>query len=172
VDSGIRHGHATGGYNDRREECECAAALLGVVRLRDLTGAEQAAAARLPPPLDRRVRHVLGENERVCAAVAALRAADLPALGRLFAASHASMRDDYEVSVPDVDLLVELAAADPDAFGARLTGGGFGGSVVIAARSGAAASVARRVAAAYERRSGRTATVLVPAEPRSPPAAG
>ncbi|HSK08767.1 MAG TPA: hypothetical protein VK911_04275, partial [Vicinamibacterales bacterium] len=112
--------------------------------------------------IGRRARHVVTEDERVLASVAAIEAADAAALGRLFYASHDSMRDDYAVSVPEVDLLVELARAQPEVHGARLTGGGFGGSVVILARPGHAQDVAARIKRDYDERAGRTATVLVP----------
>jgi galactokinase len=95
-------------------------------------------------------------------AVRALQAGDLEALGALFDASHDSMRDDYEVSVPEIDLIVELARAMPEIHGARLTGGGFGGSVVMLARPGTAADVAQKVSAAYTAKTGRKGTVLVP----------
>jgi len=116
----------------------------------------------LPAPLDRRVRHVVTENQRVLDAVAAMRAGDAAGLGRLFDASHASQRDDYECSAPEVDQLVAVAQADPAVLGARLTGGGFGGSIVALVRAGAGPAVAARVADTYSDRSGRAATVLVP----------
>jgi galactokinase len=163
IDSGIAHAHASGGYNARRAECERAASLLGVATLREI-GAEELSRRALPAPLDRRVRHVVTENDRVRAAVAALRGDDVRHLGTLFVASHASMRDDFEVSTPEVDLLVELACNDPDVYGARLTGGGFGGAVVVLARAGIGAAVGDRVAAAYAARSGRAGRVLVPPE--------
>ena len=126
VDSGVAHTHAGSGYNDRRRECREACAALGIASLRDARAED---AARLPDPLDRRVRHVISENDRVDRAVAALRAGDLPALGALLDASHASLRDDYEVSVPAVEATVaRLAAAG--AAGARIVGGGFGGAVL------------------------------------------
>jgi galactokinase len=126
VDSGVAHTHAGSGYNDRRRECREACEALGVASLRDATAAD---LDRLPAPLDRRVRHVLEENDRVDEAVAALRSRDLPALGRLLDASHASLRDLYEVSVPEVDALVaRLRSAG--AGGARMVGGGFGGAVL------------------------------------------
>jgi len=130
-----------------------------VARLRDVANAD---FASLPPPLDRRVRHVITENARVRAAVEALRAGDLRRLGELFLASHASMRDDFAVSIPEVDTLVALAAADPDVYGARLTGGGFGGAIVALARSGTGAAVGARVGREYAARTGRTGRVLVP----------
>jgi galactokinase len=126
VDSGATHTHAGSGYNERRAECRAACEALGIASLRD---APADAPDRLPAPLDRRVRHVLTENARVDASVAALRAGDLPALGELLDASHASLRDDYEVSVDAVEATVaRLKAAG--AAGARIVGGGFGGSVL------------------------------------------
>jgi galactokinase len=119
--------------------------------------------AKLPPPLDRRVRHVITENGRVLAAVRAMRAGDAPALGRLLDASHRSLAVDFEVSTPEIDLLVELAQAEPEVFGARLTGGGFGGSIVLLAHPGTARPTAHRIATAYSWRTGRVGTVVVPA---------
>jgi galactokinase len=116
----------------------------------------------LPEPLGRRARHVVTEDDRVLAAVRVMRSGDLDALGDLFYASHDSMRDDYEVSIPEIDLLVGLARAEDAVFGARLTGGGFGGSVVMLAAEGAARTVAERITKAYAARTGRVATVLVP----------
>jgi galactokinase len=105
---------------------------------------------------------VITEDDRVLAAVDALRAGDVEALGRLFYASHESMRDDYEVSIPEIDLLVKLARATPDVYGARLTGGGFGGSVVMLARPGTGRAAADAIAAEYAAKAGKKATVLVP----------
>jgi galactokinase len=105
---------------------------------------------------------VLTENARVLATVRALREGDLKALGPLLYASHASQRDDYEVSVPQIDLLVELAREEPDVLGARLTGGGFGGSVLMLAKTGTGAGIASRIAARYNAREKHRATVLVP----------
>jgi galactokinase len=126
VDSGVEHSHAGSGYNDRRRECREACAALGIDSLRD---ARVEDATDLPAPLDRRVRHVVEENARVDEAVAALRAGDLETLGRLLDASHASLRDLYEVSVPEVERTVERLAA-AGAAGARIMGGGFGGAVL------------------------------------------
>jgi len=162
LNSGVAHQHAHGDYNTRWRECQDAAKALGVPQLRDLTAADLGRVNALPEPLNRRARHVVTEDERVLEAVAAMRAGDLPRLGELFYASHASMRDDYVVSVPEVDLIVELARAEPDVYGARLTGGGFGGSVVMLAKEGSARAVAQRVAARYAQQSARTPTVLVP----------
>ncbi|ONH24553.1 hypothetical protein BL253_29965 [Pseudofrankia asymbiotica] len=126
VDSGVRHAIAASGYNTRRAECARACELLGIGSLRD---ADEDAPGRLPEPLGRRVRHVLTENERVRLAVAALRAGDLPELGRVLDASHASLRDLYDVSVPEVEATVARVRA-LGAAGARMVGGGFGGSVL------------------------------------------
>ena len=165
----MAHHHAHGDYRTRRAECERAASLLGVAELRDVGVGDLARLVALPPPLDRRVRHVVTENQRVLDAVAAMRAGDAAALGALFDASHASQRDDYECSVPEVDQLVAIAQADPAVFGARLTGGGFGGSIVGLVRAGEGAAVAARVADEYPGRSGRAATVLVPEIPGQAP---
>ena len=158
IDSGVAHDNLAGAYNTRRGECEDAARRLGVATLREL----DSLPAGLPPPLDRRVRHVVSENARVLGTVDALREGDLEGVGGLLDASHASLRDDYEVSSPELDLLVAIAQAQPEVLGARLTGAGFGGSIVaLARRDGAAA--ARRIAAEYTRRAGRRATVILPA---------
>lgn len=124
LDSGSSRSLAESGYNDRRAECERAAELLGVKSLRDATD-----WSGLPGPLDRRVRHVVTENERVDAAVRALEQEDLGALGDLLDASHRSLRDDYEVSAPEVERAVD-ACREAGALGARIMGGGFGGSVL------------------------------------------
>jgi galactokinase len=126
LDSGERHTHASSGYNERRAECAAACRELGVDSLRELPAD---APARLPAPLDRRVLHVLEENRRVREAVAALRAGDLAALGALLDASHASLRELYEVSTPRVEATVERLRA-AGAAGARIVGGGFGGAVL------------------------------------------
>jgi len=147
LDSGVRHSHASGDYRKRRAECEAAAKQLGVASLRDVDGADLAERlASLPVPLKGRARHVLTENERVLQAVGALREDDASALGTLFSASHASMRDDFEVSVPAVDRIVEEALKLPGVWGARLTGGGFGGSVICLTRRGETGRVATALA--------------------------
>jgi galactokinase len=126
VDSGETHSIASSGYNDRRRECREACARLGIASLRD---AREEDLERLDGAHAARARHVLTENARVDATIAALRAGDLEAVGRLLDASHASLRDDYESSVPEVERTVaELKAAG--AAGARMMGGGFGGAVL------------------------------------------
>jgi galactokinase len=163
IDSGISHAHVGGTYAKRRQESFDAAARLGVQWLRDLDPTSLPRINALPDVLARRARHVVTENQRVLEAVAALRADDLLRLGALFAASHASMRDDYDTSTPEVDTLVTIAQLDPDVYGARLTGGGFGGAVVIVARGGHGTRVARDVCDTYRDQTRRNAVVLVPA---------
>lgn len=158
IDSGIAHSHATGDYRTRRAECERAAALLGVRELRDVSMAQLEDVARLPDPLSRRARHVITENARVLEAAACMRAGELERLGELFAESHASMRDDFEVSVPGVDRLVKAATIDKDIYGARLTGGGFGGAIVALSRAGSGLAASSRIAKAIP-----GSAVLVPA---------
>jgi galactokinase len=126
LDSGERHEHAGGGYNERRAECARAAKQLGVALLSE---ADATAVEQLPDPLRRRARHILSENERVRAAVDALRVGDLPVLGELLSASHASLRDDFEISTPAVEATV-ARLRDAGAAGARIMGGGFGGCVL------------------------------------------
>jgi galactokinase len=162
IDSGIPHAHAKGEYRERRRESFEAAALLGVERLRDVEAATAAHLDSLPALLARRARHIITENARVLAAVAALRAGDAGGMGELFAESHASMRDDYEISTPEIDTLVSLGQQHPYIFGARLTGGGFGGAVVMIAERGRAATAAAEIADAYQAQTGYRATVLVP----------
>jgi galactokinase len=133
VDSGESRSLQSSGYNARREECAEACRLLGVESLRDATAAD---AGSLPSPLNRRVRHVIYENARVDAAVAALTAGDMDRLGELLNASHASLRDDYEISTPAVDATV-ARLREHGALGARIVGGGFGGSVLALLAPGA-----------------------------------
>jgi galactokinase len=164
LNSGIPHQHATGGYNMRRAECEEACRLLGVQHLRDLSVADLPRVMLLPEPLRRRTRHVVTENARVQAAVVALRTGAVEDLGGLIDASHASLRDDFEVSLPDIDVLVALARSDARTLGARLTGGGFGGSILALTRQGTAHAVATRTATAYDLRTHHHATIIVPDE--------
>ena len=162
IDSGVTHAHAAGAYATRRRESFEAAALLGVQHLRDVALADLPRITQLPPVLARRARHIVTENARVLSAVAALRCGDARQLGRLFLESHASMRDDYETSTPEVDALVGISVEHDDVYGARLTGGGFGGAVVLAARAGTARAVADEVRGQYEGGVNRKAVVLVP----------
>ena len=129
VDSGLRHENRSGGYAERRAECARACELLGISSLREVDG-DLSSVDRLPDPLARRVRHVITENERVREAVDALERADFARFGAILTASHRSLRDDFEVSLPAIDAIVDRATQTPGVLGARLTGGGFGGAVV------------------------------------------
>jgi galactokinase len=130
IDTGVSHSHATGGYAARRASCELGARTLGVPSLRDLTVDDLPRAQQL---LDdetfRRVRHIITENQRVLDTVIALRETGPHAIGDLLDASHISMRDDFEISIPELDLAVETAQLN-GAIGARMTGGGFGGAAI------------------------------------------
>jgi galactokinase len=130
IDTGVTHSHATGGYAERRASCERGASLLGVESLRDLTINDLSRARGLLDDITfRRVRHVVTENQRVLDTVAALESTGPLSIGELLDASHRSMRDDFEISVPELDLAVETAVEN-GAIGARMTGGGFGGSAI------------------------------------------
>ncbi|HSV36475.1 MAG TPA: galactokinase [Ramlibacter sp.] len=159
IDSGIARSLAASGYNQRRAECEEAARRLGVKSLRDVTSVEDLRG--LPDTLLRRARHVVTENARVQQAVAC---AGAGAFGELMNASHASLRDDYEVSTPQLDQLVALLQAQDSVHGARLTGAGFGGACVALCRTEALQQAAATVLAQYQA-GGQQGTVLVPPPP-------
>jgi galactokinase len=149
IDTRAGHRLVDGAYADRRAACEAAAATLGVPALRDASPAQvQAAADALGEEGLRRARHVVTENARVLEAVRLLRAGELERLGPLLAASHASLRDDYEVSSPELDTAVDAAVA-AGAVGARMTGAGFGGSALALARADLVGRIDQRVRAAF-----------------------
>ncbi len=130
MDTGVQHAHSTGGYGERRASCEAGAAALGVETLREIGIDELDRAGRLLDDVTfRRVRHVVTENQRVIDTVALLESTGPATIGSLLDASHRSLRDDFEVSVPELDLAVETAL-DNGAIGARMTGGGFGGAAI------------------------------------------
>jgi galactokinase len=145
VHSGVTHDHSRGDYRTRRAECDEAARRLGVALLSDVREDDLARVSALPSPLDRRVRHVVTENRRVLAAVAAMRAGDLETLGRLWLESHASQRDDFETSLPVIDAIVEGVSQVPGVHGARLTGGGIGGAVIVLSTASSAETVAQTI---------------------------
>jgi galactokinase len=144
-DTGVRRTLGATGYNQRRQECEQAAHALGVGQLRDATVAQ---VSTLGGRLGKRARHVVTENARVLAAADALRTGAFAALGALMSASHASLRDDFEVSTPELDAFVEVAIAQ-GALGARLTGAGFGGSAIALVAINAQMALAEAVRAAF-----------------------
>ena len=156
----------TSAYNDRRADCERAVAAIAAIEpsvrsLRDVDAALlRRAADRLDPVAARRAQHVVEENARVLDVERALAARDLAALGRLFAASHESLRDLYEVSSPELDALVAIAAATPGVVGARLTGAGFGGCTINLVHRDAIAAFRTAVERDYPARTGLTPTVL------------
>jgi galactokinase len=137
-------------YNERRQECQQGARLLGVESLREISIEEFAAREReLPEQIRQRCRHVVNENQRVIAGVGALRRDDLEEFGGLMRESHRSLRDDYQVSSPELDLLVEAAAEVEGVYGSRLTGAGFGGCTVSLVRQDAVQEFSAHVARRY-----------------------
>ncbi|MFZ4681973.1 MAG: galactokinase [Terrimicrobiaceae bacterium] len=153
VHSGVKHALTGGEYNERRDQCFEAAKILGVPALRDATSA-QLAAAIMPPLVKRRAAHIVGENERVFAAVEFLKQGDAAAFGRLMSASHRSSIENFENSTKELDALVEIACAQPGVYGARLTGGGFGGAIVALVDLAAIETIAQAVEAEYRQKTG------------------
>jgi galactokinase len=171
INTNIRHKLAEGEYAKRRAQCETAARVLQVAALRDATlEALEAARKQLEPVVFRRARHVISENERTLQAARAIQASDWTGVGQLMSASHVSLRDDYEVSCPELDLVVEVAQQIGEAggvIGCRMTGGGFGGCVVSLVKTEAVQRITRNLDVAYEKKTGRQASIF-----SSRPAAG
>ena len=162
LDTGTRRGLVTSAYNRRRQECREGAEAFGLASLRDLTSETFARGElQLDEIVRRRVRHILTENARTLEASAALQDADVERAGRLMLASHASLRDDFEVSSPALDAMVEIAAAQAGCWGARMTGAGFGGCAVALVERARAAEVGERIAEEYRRRTNQTPAVVV-----------
>ncbi|WP_433547279.1 galactokinase [Streptomyces sp. CA-294286] len=166
VDTRVQHALGDGAYAERRAGCEEGARLLGVSHLRDVPYEElDASLARLPDErLRRYVRHVVCDNHRVQQVSALLDGGDVRAVGPLLLEGHASLRDDLRISCPELDLVVETAAHAPGAYGARMTGGGFGGSAIVLADVDAVAELTRSVEAAFEA-AGHRAPHVFPAVP-------
>ena len=151
IDTKVSHAHSTGGYGERRAACERGAQIMGVPALRDLSVSDLPRAQKLMADLTfRRMRHVVTEDQRVLDTVATLRAEGPRAIGALLDASHASMRDDFEISVPELDLAVDTARAS-GAIGARMTGGGFGGAAIALLDQELVPTVTAAVEAAFAR---------------------
>ncbi|WP_298040688.1 galactokinase [uncultured Microbacterium sp.] len=149
MDTRVKHAHSTGGYGERRAACERGAAIMGVPSLRDVSVDDLARAEGLMDDVTfRRVRHVVTENQRVLDTVQTLRENGARSIGDLLVASHASMRDDFEISVPELDTAVETALAN-GAIGARMTGGGFGGAAIALIEQSAVQDVTDAVTAAF-----------------------
>jgi galactokinase len=163
----VKHAHASNGYNQRRADCEAGVTILRrslphVTALRDVTLADlEQHRHELSDVVYRRCRHVIGENQRVLNAAGALRSGDLSRFGELMAQSHRSLRDDYEVSCPELDWLVEIATACQGVYGSRMTGGGFGGCTITLVQSGAVDEFQRKVKDAYKVKTGITPDVWV-----------
>lgn len=162
LDTGTRRGLVDSAYNERRRQCEKAAEFFGVPALRDVDREEFAARADdLDPVSRRRARHVIGENGRTLQAAAAMRRGDPAEVGRLMNASHASLRDDYEVSSPALNAMVEVAQAQAGCYGARMTGAGFGGCAVALVETAVADAFARAVTTRYREATGQEPSVYI-----------
>jgi galactokinase len=166
-DTKVKHELASGEYNARRAECEEGVRILRIVlphirALRDVTLSQLDEHQKiLPPKVIARCRHVITENARVTGAVEALRGGDTKALGALMRDSHRSLRDDYEVSCKELDLMVEIASAQAGLIGARMTGGGFGGCTINLVESVAVSNFRRSVATEYSSATGLTPEIYV-----------
>lgn len=163
----VKHDLATSEYNTRRAECEQGVEILkeflpGITQLRDVSVEDfEKYAARLPETIRKRCRHVVTENRRTLEAAECLKGNDLEHFGRLMSLSHQSLRDDYEVSCRELDALVEIAGECAGVLGARMTGGGFGGSTVNLVGRENLEDFTRRISAEYPKRTGIEPTVLV-----------
>jgi len=151
LDTATRRGLVDSAYNERRAQCEAAARFFGVLALRDVSVAQfQAQADRLDDLTRRRARHVVTENDRTLRAAEAMRRGNAAGLGRLMNDSHASLRDDFEVSTDELNSMVACARREDACYGARMTGGGFGGCAVALVRAGAAQAFAASVIESYQ----------------------
>jgi galactokinase len=163
----VRHEHASSGYNTRRKECEdglrvLAEILPGIRALRDVAVDDlENHSNHLSDAIYKRVRHVVTENDRVKKAATALEICDIDEFGRLMADSHRSLRDDYEVSTLELDLMVELSNGQEGVYGARMTGGGFGGCTINLVDAAHAQEVQQRLEQGYEARTGLRPTILI-----------
>ncbi|HEY1663114.1 MAG TPA: galactokinase [Verrucomicrobiae bacterium] len=171
INSNVRHELGSGEYAKRRSECEAAAKVLGVSSLRDATAdALEAAQGRMDNVNFRRARHVIGEIERTVHAAEGCRESNWTAVGQLMYASHYSLRDDYEVSCPELDAIVEIAESigtRGGVFGCRMTGGGFGGCCVALVKTDAVDGISKIIAEEYKKKTGVEASLFM-----SRPAAG
>ncbi len=171
INTNVKHELGSGEYAKRRAECEEAAKTLGVATLRDATADQlEEAKSSMSEVVYRRARHVIGEIERTVHAAEGIRASNWPAVGNLMYASHASLRDDYEVSCKELDAVVEIAediGARDGVYGCRMTGGGFGGCCVALVKTEAVDTITRKIAADYKAKTGIEASIF-----GSRPAAG
>jgi len=164
INTNVRHELGSGEYAKRRTQCEAAAKILGVSSLRDADpNALENAKNEMDVVVYRRARHVIGEIERTLHAAEGIRASNWPTVGNLMYASHASLRDDYEVSCRELDAVVELAEAigvKGGVYGCRMTGGGFGGCTVALVKAGAVETISKTVATGYKAKTGIDATIF------------
>jgi len=171
VNTNVKHELSGGEYAQRRAQCKAAAKILGVPSLRDATAGTLASVrSKMDEVVFRRARHVIGEIERTVHAAASIRASDWRAAGDLMYASHRSLRDDYEVSCRELDVVVEISESigvKSGVFGCRMTGGGFGGCTVALVRTELVEAISQKIAADYKAKIGIEATIFV-----SRPAAG
>jgi len=162
LDTSTRRGLVDSKYNERREQCEAAARHLGIRALRDIDVATfNQRAEELAPLIRKRARHVVTENDRTLRAHDAMNAGDAAVLGQLMMESHVSLRDDFEVSSEALDRLVECANAEAACYGARMTGGGFGGCAVALVKSDSAAAFVENVRARYTLATQHTPTIYI-----------
>ena len=163
----VKHGHSGGEYNDRRAQCEEGVRLLSkyfpsIKALRDVSAAQlESHRGHLPDLIYRRCHHVVSENERVLSAVAALESGDLKEAGRCMAESHVSMRNDYEISCRELDLMVDLARGREGLVGSRMTGGGFGGCTVNLVRTASVDRFTAEMRSAYHLATGISPEIYV-----------
>jgi galactokinase len=171
VNTNVKHELGSGEYAKRRAECEAAAKILGVASLRDTTADQlERAKGKMSEVVYRRARHVIGEIERTVHAAEGIRASNWPGVGNLMYASHASLRDDYEVSCKELDVVMEIAediGYQGGVYGCRMTGGGFGGCAVALVKADAVDAITKKIAADYKAKTGIEATIF-----SSRPAAG
>jgi len=171
INTNVKHELSGGEYAERRGQCEEAARNLGVESLRDVTAVQlEAGKSKMSETVYRRARHVIGEIGRTVHAAGSVRQSDWSAVGQLMYASHAALRDDYEVSCEELDVVVEIAEAIGEqggVYGCRMTGGGFGGCCVALVKAGAMEDISKKIAADYKARTGIAATIFA-----SRPAAG
>jgi len=171
INTNVKHELSGGEYADRRTQCEEAARNLGVESLRDVTAVQlEAGKSKMSETVYRRARHVIGEIGRTVHAAGSVRQSDWPVVGQLMYASHAALRDDYEVSCEELDVVVKIAEAIGEqggVYGCRMTGGGFGGCCVALVKASAVEDISKKITADYKARTGIAATIFA-----SRPAAG
>ena len=162
MDTMTRHSHTDSGYNERRAQCEAAAEFFGVEALRDVTlEMLTARGSGLEPAVFHRARHVVTENQRTLDAAEAMKKGNAEALGKLMNASHDSLRDDFEVTNDALNVMVECARAQPGCYGARMTGGGFGGCAVALVEAQKVEAFVEAVEACYQTRTGKEPNLYV-----------